>query len=130
VAANEDGVVHVSIGGTIVRGRPASSVGSIAAGQPVAAALRAEQIRISAEPGTTLDLDNVLSATVRDVIFEGERIVYEVEAEGLDGHSLLRVFDHDPAGLVQHGTGIAVRIGWNARDLIVYSAQDHKGEPR
>jgi putative spermidine/putrescine transport system ATP-binding protein len=130
VAANEDGVVHVSIGGTIVGGRAAGTVGSIAVGQPVAAALRAEQIRISREPGTTLGLDNVLSATVRDVIFEGERIVYEVEAEGLDGHSLLRVFDHDPAGLAQHGTGTAVRVGWNVRDLIVYSAQDYKGEPR
>jgi putative spermidine/putrescine transport system ATP-binding protein len=88
-------------------------------GSATAAALRAEQIRIAASLGDLAGLDTVVSGTVIDLIFEGERIVYEVRADALEG-VVLRVFDHDPALHAQYPPGAAVFLGWNARDLIVY----------
>jgi putative spermidine/putrescine transport system ATP-binding protein len=57
---------------------------------------------------------------IADAIFEGERVVYEVRVPALDD-AMLRVFDHDPAGHSQYDSGTAVYVGWNARDLRVYS---------
>jgi putative spermidine/putrescine transport system ATP-binding protein len=53
------------------------------------------------------------------MIFEGERVVYTVELQELEGLTL-RVFDHDPSSHAEHKVGAPVILGWNARDLFVY----------
>ena len=121
LTAGEGSTARVACGGTLLAGRIAGSNADLAAGQPIAAALRAEQIRIWSTGREAGRFDTVLPGTVRDVIFEGERVVYEVEPAGLPG-TALRVFDHDPTHLGQHEAGAAVFLGWNARDLIIYPA--------
>jgi putative spermidine/putrescine transport system ATP-binding protein len=90
----------------------------------VAAALRAEQIRLGASAQDLAALDTVLPGTVRDVIFEGERVVYEIVVDPL-GSSTLRVFDHDPLHLVQFAAGDRLFVGWNARDVLVFASSHH-----
>jgi putative spermidine/putrescine transport system ATP-binding protein len=121
VAALDGDIVRVSTGGTVLAGRAAGDVHDLAAGKTVACALRAEQIRIGADREALTSLDTVLAGNVQDVIFEGERVVYEVRPHGFDGVTL-RVFDHDPAHHAEHAAGSAVFVGWNARDLLVYPA--------
>jgi putative spermidine/putrescine transport system ATP-binding protein len=95
-----------------------------ASGEAVAAALRAEQIRLGASAQDLAALDTVLPGTVRDVIFEGERVVYEIVVDPL-GSSTLRVFDHDPLHLVQFAAGDRLFVGWNARDVLVFASSRH-----
>jgi putative spermidine/putrescine transport system ATP-binding protein len=87
---------------------------------PASGAIRAEQIRIAPAGDGLPGVDTVLAGRVSDAIFEGERVVYEVEVPGLDG-AAIRVFDHDPAGHSQFGAGEAVSIGWNARDMLIFA---------
>jgi putative spermidine/putrescine transport system ATP-binding protein len=84
------------------------------------AALRAEQIRIAGSAKAIDGLDTVIRGTVADVIFEGERVAYDVVVADLDG-ARLRVFDHDPAGHAEFGIGETVFVGWNARDLLIFA---------
>lgn len=88
-------------------------------GAEAVGAIRAEQIRIAAEPGALSGLTMVLSGEVKDAIFEGERVVYEVAVPALEG-DVLRVFDHDPVGHVQFDIGTTVHLGWNARDVFIF----------
>jgi len=120
VAEALDEAVTVAAGGLALHGRPGNGA-RLAAGAPAKAALRAEQIRIAADPGRLAGLDAVLAGTVVDVIFEGERVVYEVRPEAA-GLPILRVFDHDPEAHAEYSPGTGVFLGWNARDLIVFSA--------
>ncbi len=119
VEAVADGTLRLRCGILALQGRAAGAGPALVVGNRGVAAIRAEQIRLSAGPNELARLDTVLSATVRDVIFEGERIVYTVEAHGLDGPAL-RVFDHDPADHEEHRIGAAVHLGWNVRDLLIY----------
>lgn len=88
-------------------------------GQTVTGALRAEQIRIAGEAAQLQALDTRLEGRVLDVIFEGERIVYDVALIRPEGHTL-RVFDHDPLHHTQFETGQTVHLGWNARDVMIF----------
>jgi putative spermidine/putrescine transport system ATP-binding protein len=90
------------------------------AGAPCSGAIRAEQIRIAADADGLGPVETMVEGVVRDAIFEGERIVYEIGAPHL-GAAPLRVFDHDPASHLQFAIGEAVRLGWNARDVHVFS---------
>ena len=89
-------------------------------GSAASGAIRAEQIRLAAAAEHLGTLDTVMPGVIADAIFEGERVVYEVRVPALDD-AMLRVFDHDPAGHSQYDSGTAVYVGWNARDLRVYS---------
>lgn len=89
------------------------------ANQSVRGAVRAEQIRIANEPGAVAHLDTVLQGTVTDSIFEGERLLYEVEMPALQGE-LLRIYHHDPNNLIQYAPGDAVHVGWLSRDMLVF----------
>ncbi|WP_244487671.1 MULTISPECIES: ABC transporter ATP-binding protein [unclassified Aureimonas] len=108
------------------RGRWSGSAGRPPrAGEAVTGMLRAEQIRVAA-PGAegpaglqTAGLDTQCLAEIVDVIFEGERVVYEARLAG-GADTILRVFDHDPVGHAVQPVGAAVRLGWNRRDLIVF----------
>ncbi|MEM7711772.1 MAG: ABC transporter ATP-binding protein, partial [Pseudomonadota bacterium] len=88
-------------------------------GAPVSAALRAEQVRMAANAEPLGPLDTIRTGTVRDTIFEGERVVYEIAPDGM-GLETLRVFDHDPAAHDPFRIGDAVTLGWNARDVLVF----------
>ncbi|MDQ6434147.1 ABC transporter ATP-binding protein [Mesorhizobium sp. LHD-90] len=88
-------------------------------GETVSGAIRAEQIRIAGDSARLSELGTVLTGTVADAIFEGERVVYEVLVPSL-GDAVIRVFDHDPEGHSQHDIGSQVFLGWNARDVLVF----------
>lgn len=88
-------------------------------GEPAVGMLRAEQIRVEGAGSTGAALDTHLTAEIADVIFEGERVVYEARPTGALGVSL-RAFDHDPVGHAVQPVGAHVRLGWNTRDLIVF----------
>src|SRR5690606_33391622 len=93
---------------------------TLATGRGCAGAVRAEQIRVAPKDGHLDGLETVVDGLVVDCIFEGERLVYEVQVPQL-GDVLMRVFDHDPESHLQFGPGDAVRLGWNARDMHVFA---------
>jgi putative spermidine/putrescine transport system ATP-binding protein len=109
-------------GGQRFAGTMAAGKGALSAGQPAFGAIRAEQIRIASEGQPLSGLDTVIAGRVADVIFEGDRIVYEIRVP-LPDDPILRVFDHDPAGHSQFGPGSTVQLGWNAADVLVFSAR-------
>ncbi len=90
-----------------------------AVGASVTGTLRAERIRMAATAGDLAGLDTICSGTVRDTIFEGERIVYEI-APDMVGVETLRLFDHDPGAHDAFAIGERVALGWNTRDVLVF----------
>ncbi|GGD41753.1 ABC transporter ATP-binding protein [Aureimonas glaciei] len=117
-AVTSDTVV-LRIGAMTVSGRPTGNGAFPAVGDAVVGALRAEQIRIALEAESLAGLETVVAGTVADMIFEGERVVYQVAVPALGG-LVLSVFDHDPAGHAPRPAGSTVALGWNVRDLLVY----------
>ncbi len=107
------------VAGAELRGKWLDSASIPVAGQPVSGALRAEQIRIAAAKRQLAGLDMVFEGTIEDVIFEGERVVYEVSLPAFDG-LILRVFDHDPLNHTEYKRNSRVFLGWNSRDLLVF----------
>ena len=95
-------------------------VGDAPQGAPARGAIRAEQIRIGTDPAQVEQLETRLLGIVTDVIFEGERLLYEVSVPALNG-AMLRIYHHDPEefALVEKGTQVA--LGWNARDLLIFA---------
>jgi putative spermidine/putrescine transport system ATP-binding protein len=106
--------------GVALRGTAGNATARPAGGDAASGAIRAEQIRIAADSSALAGLDTIVAGQVSDAIFEGERVVYEVAVRDLGG-TMLRVFDHDPAGHAQFEIGSAVSLGWNGRDLLVFA---------
>ena len=79
-------------------------------------AIRAEQVRIAAGRNKPAGVETAVVGVVVDAIFEGERIVYEVEVPALGG-AVMRVFDHDAENHQQFSPGDEVSVGWNSRDM-------------
>ena len=98
---------------------PGKHIGAIAPGQPARGAIRAEQIRLTGPGATPAQCDTMLPATVRDVIFEGERLHYILSCDTLAGAEF-QVYHHDPQALDLFTPGAAVTIGWAARDLKIF----------
>ena len=113
-----DGSVTLGVGDMVTTGH--SAAGNLPAGALADAALRAEQIRIAASAEALAGLATVVPGSVIDVIFEGERVVYEVRLDQISGVTL-RVFDHDPAEHAGFAAGARVFLGWNPRDLLVFA---------
>jgi putative spermidine/putrescine transport system ATP-binding protein len=86
----------------------------LVAGHAVELALRAERITIDGGEAR-------FAAEIRDVVFEGDRLVYEVAVPSLAG-SVLRLFDLDPQRHVHRSVGETLTIGWSVRDLFVFAA--------
>ena len=82
--------------------------------------VRAEQVRIFSATAPPTALDTVFDGTVRERIFEGDRIVYEIACPALDAAAVY-AFDHDPIHHKVFNPEEAVRIGWNAADLMIFS---------
>ena len=119
ISSGRDHAVALIVGGVELPGRAVAGGAPPRAGSPAKAALRAEQIRIAASATELGGLDTIHEGRTADVIFEGERIVCEVQIGSL-GDQAVRVFSHDPARLGQFEPGSRVFLGWNSRDLLVY----------
>jgi putative spermidine/putrescine transport system ATP-binding protein len=118
VSAAGDAEATVNVGEAELRGRHAGE--TLGAGDTVDCAIRAEQIRIFSDPEERDDLDSKVRGVVNDVIFEGDRLVYEVTSSELGG-AVLRVFDHDPLLHKAFDRGAVVLLGWNTRDLLIFA---------
>jgi putative spermidine/putrescine transport system ATP-binding protein len=103
---------RVRVGETVLDA-PRADAG-VGIGQPVEVAIRAERVAIGAGEAR-------FPAEVLDVVFEGDRSVYEVRVPALAG-AVLRLFDLDPQGHPRHRAGEALTVGWSARDLLVFAA--------
>jgi putative spermidine/putrescine transport system ATP-binding protein len=115
VRLRDDGWAEVRIGGWLLQGRPA---GMLQPGAAVEVALRAERISLCAPGGSDVD------AEVREVIFEGDRLVYGLHVEALGGVRLL-VFDYDRGDFDRGGGAMAAvgeRVGltWRPADLMIF----------
>jgi putative spermidine/putrescine transport system ATP-binding protein len=123
IAATVDAVegsrVRLSRDGTELAGTVGDPARPPRTGQSASGILRAEQIRIALQKDNLERLDSVVSGTVTDAIFEGERVVYEVAIPAFGG-LVIKVFDHDPIGHSQFEPGTAVSLGWNAKDVLVF----------
>ncbi|MCR4266535.1 ABC transporter ATP-binding protein [Nitratireductor sp. ZSWI3] len=93
----------------------------IAAGEPARGAIRAEQIRIGPTPDSLARCDTKLAGTILDVIFEGERLLYVVEADALPGIAF-HIYHHDPESFDLYQIGAPAAIGWNAQDMKIFNA--------
>jgi putative spermidine/putrescine transport system ATP-binding protein len=96
-------------------------VGKIADGAPVKGAVRAEQIRISTDPSHLANCDTRLQGEVRDVIFEGDRLLYHVSAD-LEGVSDFQIYHHDPVEFDLYEIGTRVSIGWCRSDMKIFKS--------
>jgi putative spermidine/putrescine transport system ATP-binding protein len=106
------------IAGKVLAG---TAVGDLPPDQPARAAIRAEQIRIDADPTRLAGLDTQVDGVLQDLIFEGERQLCEVTVPGLGG-AVLRIYRHDPEDAPALTVGAAVTLGWNARDLLIFAS--------
>ena len=107
--------------GTDLDGLFRSRIDGPATGSPVKAAVRAEQVRISANVAEISDMDAQFEGTISDVIFEGERLLYEAIVPDL-GPDPIRIFHHDQNNFETHELGETVHIGWKSRDLHIFVA--------
>ncbi len=106
----------LSVHATACAGVP---VDEVPVGAPARGAIRAEQIRIAADRAHLGPCDTVLEGVVADTIFEGERLLYVVNVPALQGE--LQIYHHDPTSYALFDVGAPVHLGWNARDLLVFS---------
>ncbi|MEK0084387.1 ABC transporter ATP-binding protein [Geminicoccaceae bacterium SYSU G07066] len=116
VLAVTDGRARLKVGSIELEGACADPM--LAPGRKVEAAVRAERVRLL-DGATACDVR--LEAEVSEVVFEGDRFVYEVRAAALDGLPL-RLFDLDPLGHPRHRVGDSVMVGWRMSDLMVFPA--------
>ena len=87
---------------------------ALAGGTPVEVAIRAERIALDAG-------EQRVTAEVADVVFEGDRLVYEVRVPAFGGASL-RLFDLAPLDHPRHAPGSTVSVGWSPGDVYVFAA--------
>ena len=114
--------VEVASGDIVLKARPPGE--ALASGRPVDCCVRAEQIRVFAAAPSGADsaaggFENTVTGLVRQSIFEGERMVYEIEVPAL-GDARLFAFDHDPTDHGRHAVDAPVTLCWNARDLFLF----------
>ena len=114
VTAVGDGVAKLRVGHAELA--TPNLVPGLVPGQAVEAAIRAERVRLA---GVGQDLETEIAAEVGEVVFEGDRFVYEVTAPVLGGASL-RLFDLDPLEHPRHRAGETVTVGWKHRDLMLF----------
>ncbi len=113
VTGGAEGETTLRAGHATLRARAAASPPM---GTRVDCTLRAERIRLSATAA-----DNALDGIVRRRIFEGDRIVYEVEVPDLHGMTL-PVIDRASAAGPGPRESDAVALSFSARDLSIFPA--------
>jgi putative spermidine/putrescine transport system ATP-binding protein len=117
LATAGDGWGKVSIGEVELAGR-CGYPGR--AGDLVDCAIRAEQVRFADEQS---GLDATITAIVDTTLFEGDRLIYTVRSPELL-NAQLRIIYHDPTARRVFAPGDQIRIGWNRRDLMIFSSQN------
>ena len=110
-------MVAVTTGDVVLKARASGTL--LEKNTAVECAIRAEQIRIFDDESAKFD--NMMTGTVEQRIFEGDRVMYEIRVHELND-SILYVFDHDPASHQEYPIQNRVQLGWNARDLHVFPA--------
>jgi putative spermidine/putrescine transport system ATP-binding protein len=120
VRAQGGGWAEVAVGEQRLVGRCGAD---LAPGAKVEIALRAERIRLDLVPadGATFE------AVVREVIFEGDRLVYGLHVPALGG--ALLVFDH---ARTMAAPGATVLLSWRPEDLMIFPNNESReqGEHR
>ena len=81
--------------------------------------IRAEQLRLAGLGEAITGCDTLCEGTVSDVIFEGERVVYEVSPEKAPNLTL-RLIDADPRPGSLPQPGATMTLGFSAADMFVY----------
>jgi putative spermidine/putrescine transport system ATP-binding protein len=113
VRLRDDGWAEVRIGDRLLQGR---SAGCLQPGAKVEVALRAERISLCPAGGAGA---SGVDAEVREVIFEGDRLVYGLHVEALGGARLL-VFDYDRGTRAMAAAGERVGLTWRPADLMIF----------
>lgn len=108
----------LSVEGVLI---PGIQMEDIPSGSPAKGAIRAEQIRISADHAQISNCDICLEGHVQDVIFEGERLLYVVQVP-LGGGTELQIYHHDPTSYDLYEVGAKVRIGWQRNDMRIFKS--------
>lgn len=116
----KDDIASIKLGELNLAGTIRSSMSDLAADTDVRCALRAEQIRIASEKSELQDLDFLFKGKINDVIFEGERQIYEVSVPELSA-TPLRIFHHDQDDFATHDVGETIHLGWTKRDMHIYA---------
>lgn len=111
----------VQAGDLTLSGVLRSSADAALSGADARCAVRAEQIRIAGTPEALGKLDVTFQGRVKDVIFEGDRLLYELSIPEL-GDDPVRIFHHDQNDFATHDVGETVHIGWMNRDLHIFVA--------
>ncbi len=94
---------------------------SIKPGGPIDAVIRAERVRIAREAADLRDVANRFEGRIIDAVFEGERILLELDAPALG--QVFRAILHDPESSVPITPGAAIHFGFNASDCLVFPQQ-------
>ena len=115
--------VDLAVPGATLHGVSASGA-PLTVGSTVEALVRAERVHLLA-PGTAADLACRLEGRIRDVVFEGERTLFEIEVPGLDDP--VRAIAHDPAAVLDRRSGTPVSLAFAAGDCLVFPRQPAKG---
>lgn len=111
----------LALNGVMLAGSP---MAGLRLGQPARGVVRAEQVRIARRDISPSGCETVLAGTVADVIFEGERLLYVVQAPALS--QAILVYHHDPESTDVFAAGEPVSFGWRARDMIVFEAESRE----
>lgn len=119
VSSIDDTMASVTMGEINLAGTIHGKTADMAAGTPVQCALRAEQIRIAGQERDLQKLDFQFQGTISDVIFEGERQIYEVDVPELS-NTPIRIFHHDQDDFATHDVGTLIHLGWTKRDMHIY----------
>lgn len=120
VTGIQDAVASVKLGEINLAGAIRGEPEALVAGTQVQCALRAEQIRIASRERDLESLDFQFQGTISDVIFEGERQIYEVDVPELST-TPIRIFHHDQDDFATHDVGAPIHLGWTKRDMHIYA---------
>lgn len=124
LTAVKDTVAMAKIGNAKLSGVLRSRNDRAISGCSLRCAVRAEQIRIANTKAALGKLDVILTGTITDVIFEGERLLYEVSVPELSD-DVIRIFHHDQTDFATHELGSTVHVGWATRDLHIFVADQN-----
>ncbi|MFF7062712.1 ATP-binding cassette domain-containing protein [Pseudomonas sp. NPDC008258] len=108
-----DGLGNISTAHFQARG----AVASASAGDQVSLSIRPEAIRLTAAgqaPGV-LEAHNAMAGTVHDVVFIGNRVVYQVKK----GESLFTCQQTRPVTGIEHAPGSLVHMSWPEQAVVV-----------